>query len=102
MSFERYPTVAASVSANARVICGRVVRWNEDRARNAYSQGWWGRKTLADAIREAAAATPERIVLIDAQERLDCRALYSQTSALAQALLQRVPLGSVVSLMLPN
>jgi cyclohexanecarboxylate-CoA ligase len=94
--------IHSNVSANARVICGRVVRWNEDRARNAYSQGWWSRKTLADAIREAAAATPERIVLIDAQERLDCRALYSQTSALAQALLQRVPIGSVVSLMLPN
>jgi acyl-CoA synthetase (AMP-forming)/AMP-acid ligase II len=33
---------------------------------------------------------------------MDCRSLYEQSSALAQALLARIPPGSVVSMMLPN
>lgn len=69
---------------------------------DAYAQGWWVSATLADAAREAARDTPHRVVLIDGGRRLDCQTLYAQASALAQHLLNRVPVGSVVSFMLPN
>lgn len=41
-------------------------------------------------------------MLIDGDVRLDCRTLYTQASALARALLARLPDGAVVSFMLPN
>ena len=41
-------------------------------------------------------------MLVDGDVRLDCRRLHDQATALAQALLSRMPTGSVVSFMLPN
>lgn len=58
--------------------------------------------TLADALRAAASSTPDRTVLIDGATRLDCRTLHRQAHDLAAAMLQRAPVGSVVSFMLPN
>lgn len=58
--------------------------------------------TLADSLRTAAETTPQRIALVDKDVRLDCAALYTQASGLAAALLSRIPMGSVVSFMLPN
>ena len=58
--------------------------------------------TLADSLRAAARNTPQRTVLVDSDIRLDCATLYDQASALAGALLARMPTGSVVSFMLPN
>jgi cyclohexanecarboxylate-CoA ligase len=85
-----------------KLIAGRRVRWDDERATDAYAHGWWVRGTLADSLVEAAQRTPQRTVLIDGACQLDCRSLYDQASALAQALLARMPTGSVVSLMLPN
>jgi cyclohexanecarboxylate-CoA ligase len=85
-----------------RLIGGRRVRWDDERAADAYARGWWVRGTLADSLVEAAQRTPQRTVLIDGECQLNCRSLYDQASALAQALLARLPTGSVVSLMLPN
>ena len=85
-----------------RLIAGRRVRWDDERATEAYARGWWVRGTLADSLVEAAQRTPQRTVLIDGACQLDCRSLYDRASALAQALLARMPTGSVVSLMLPN
>jgi acyl-CoA synthetase (AMP-forming)/AMP-acid ligase II len=85
-----------------KLIAGRRVRWDDERATEAYARGWWVRGTLADSLVEAAQRTPQRTVLIDGACQLDCRSLYGQASALAQALLARMPTGSVVSLMLPN
>jgi cyclohexanecarboxylate-CoA ligase len=85
-----------------KLIAGRRVRWDDERATEAYARGWWVRGTLADSLVEAAQRTPRRTVLIDGACQLDCRSLYDQASALAQALLARMPAGSVVSLMLPN
>jgi cyclohexanecarboxylate-CoA ligase len=85
-----------------KLIGGRRVRWDDERAADAYARGWWVRGTLADSLVEAAQRTPQRTVLIDGECQLDCRSLYDQASALAQALLARTPTGSVVSLMLPN
>lgn len=58
--------------------------------------------TLADAARDAAHRTPERVVLVDGEIRLDCRTLARRAEDLAQVLLERMPAGSVVSFMLPN
>lgn len=58
--------------------------------------------TLGDTLAQAAAQTPERVLLIDGDVRLTCRELLSRATELAQALLARMPAGSVVSFMLPN
>jgi cyclohexanecarboxylate-CoA ligase len=58
--------------------------------------------TLADALRDAARETPDRVVLVDGDFRLTCAALLDRAAALAHALTVRMPAGSVVSFMLPN
>ncbi len=83
-------------------IGGRSIRWDDDRAADAYDAGLWVRGTLADALREAARCTPDRIVLVDGDARLDCRTLLAKAEALATVLVERMPAGSVVSFMLPN
>jgi cyclohexanecarboxylate-CoA ligase len=85
-----------------KLIGGRMVRWDDERAADAYARGWWVRSTLADSLREAAQRTPQRVALVDGDRRLDCRSLYQQATTLAHALHARIPPGSVVSFMLPN
>ena len=85
-----------------RTIGGRRVRWDEKRARDAYASGLWIKATLADALRTAAEQTPARVLVVDGEHRIDCRALNAQATALARAMLARAPVGSVVSFMLPN
>lgn len=83
-------------------IGGRWVRWDEDRAAQAYAQGWWVRTTLADSLRDAAQRTPERVALVDGDQQVTCRDLYVRATTLAHAMHQRIPPSSVVSFMLPN
>lgn len=71
-------------------------------ASEAYRRGWWVRTTLADSLRMAAERSPHRIVLVDRDVRLDCATLHAQARDVAAALLARMPIGSVVSFMLPN
>lgn len=89
-------------STERRLIAGLWLRWNEQRAADAYARGLWVRETLADALRRAALETPERVLIVDGARRIDCRALHTQATALAQAMLARAPTGSTVSFMLPN
>ncbi|CAJ1586898.1 AMP-binding protein [[Mycobacterium] wendilense] len=58
--------------------------------------------TLADALRDAAARSPDRVLVVDGEVRLTCAELHRQAAALAQSLLARVQPGAVVSFMLPN
>lgn len=81
---------------------GRSIRWDPARAQTAYAEGFWVRKTLGDALKQAALTTPQRVAIVDGNERLRCDALYDQARSLASALLQRAAPGSVVSFMLPN
>jgi acyl-CoA synthetase (AMP-forming)/AMP-acid ligase II len=85
-----------------KLIGGRWVRWDDERAGDAYARGWWVRGTLADSLREAAQRTPQRVALVDGDRRLDCQSLCQQATTLAHALHARIPPGSVVSFMLPN
>lgn len=71
-------------------------------ASEAYRRGLWVHTTLADSLRAAAEASPQRTVLVDKDVRLDCATLSAQAGGLAAALLERMPTGSVVSFMLPN
>jgi acyl-CoA synthetase (AMP-forming)/AMP-acid ligase II len=85
-----------------KLIGDRWVRWDDARAADAYARGWWVRATLADALRDAAQRTPQRVALVDGDRRLDCQSLCQQATTLAHALHARIPPGSVVSFMLPN
>jgi acyl-CoA synthetase (AMP-forming)/AMP-acid ligase II len=87
---------------NRKLIAGRWVRWDDARAQFAYQSGVWSHETLADSLKQAAATAPQRILLVDGSHRIDSRTLYAYASTLAQAMLKRVPPGSVISLMLPN
>ncbi|MFZ0834391.1 MAG: AMP-binding protein [Mycobacterium sp.] len=78
------------------------VRLDGARAADAYERRLWVHSTLADALREAALSEPTRTALVDKDIRVDCRTLHAQASALAHQLSTRMPVGSVVSFMLPN
>ncbi|MET0900935.1 MAG: AMP-binding protein [Mycobacterium sp.] len=78
------------------------MRRDPDTAAAAYAAGLWVHRTLADELRDAAELTPDREVLVDGVHRLDCATLYQQASTVAQHLSARIPVGSVVSFMLPN
>jgi acyl-CoA synthetase (AMP-forming)/AMP-acid ligase II len=85
-----------------KLIGGHRVRWDDERAADAYRHGWWVQSTLADSLREAAQRTPQRVALVDGDHQLDCQSLYQRATVLAHALHSRIPPGSVVSFMLPN
>ena len=69
---------------------------------DAYRDGLWVSTTLADASRDAAQHTPDRVVIVDAGHRITSAQLHEHAVALAGNLLSRMPVGSVVSFMLPN
>lgn len=90
-------------NASRKHIGERSCRYRDsENTAGAYARGWWVDRTLADSLREAAVRAPQRVVVVDGDCRLNCRQLHDQATALAQALLARMPSGSVVSFMLPN
>ena len=58
--------------------------------------------TLADALLEASRSTPDRVLIVDGDITVDAATLHRQATALAAAMSARMPVGSVVSFMLPN
>ena len=95
-------SMSNAVIGGRRIVAGRSIRWDEQRANEAYAQGFWVRETLAEALARAASADPQRVLIIDGPVRLDARSLQAQASALAQTLAARFAPGSVISFMLPN
>lgn len=77
-------------------------RLDEKRSTDAYARGLWVRSTLADSLRDAALRTPTRVAMVDGDIRVDCRTLHARATALAHQMISRMPVGSVVSFMLPN
>lgn len=57
---------------------------------------------LAEALHVAAQDTPDRVLIVDGDVELTAAALCRQAGALATAMSERMPTGSVVSFMLPN
>lgn len=93
----------AGTGAGRRITAaGWDIRWDADQAAQAYADGWWRSDTAADALASAARETPDRILLIDGDHCLTAAGLHDQAQRLAQALLARFPVGSVISFMLPN
>jgi acyl-CoA synthetase (AMP-forming)/AMP-acid ligase II len=90
------------IIAKRKTIAGRSIRWDEARASHAYAEGHWTRETLADALQHAARQTPQRVLLVDGDQRINCAQLQTQATQLARTLLSRAPTGSVVSFLLPN
>jgi acyl-CoA synthetase (AMP-forming)/AMP-acid ligase II len=95
-------TTPSDLTTERKLIAGRWVRWNPEQAAHAYARGLWIRETLADTLSQAAVHTPDRVVVIDGDHRIDCRTLHTQATTLAHAMLARAPSGSVISFMLPN
>ncbi|MBW0012503.1 AMP-binding protein [Mycobacterium sp.] len=85
-----------------KLVSGRSIRWDDERAADAYARGWWVPGTLADSLRNAARHTPHRVAVVDGDRLVDCQSLCAQATTLAHALQDRIPPGSVVSFMLPN
>lgn len=79
-----------------------LVRRDETRAADAYARGLWVSTTLADALADAARHTPDRALVVDGDTTLTARELHDRASALALQLTEWMPVGSVVSFMLPN
>ncbi len=94
--------MSKEISANRKQVAGRSIRWDEARAERAYADRHWVRETLVDALQQTARQTPDRILLVDGDVRVNCAQLHTQATQLAQALLARAPSGSVVSFLLPN
>ena len=90
------------LDAGRKIIAGRSIRWDDDRAAAAYRSGLWVETTLADALRDAATASPDRVLVVDGDVTLTCAGLHTRAAALAAALTARMPVGGVVSFMLPN
>jgi cyclohexanecarboxylate-CoA ligase len=78
------------------------VRHDDARTADSYARGLWVSTTLAHALGEAARRTPDRVLVVDGDVRLDCRTLHDRATVLAHNMLRLVPVGSVVSFMLPN
>ena len=78
------------------------LRHDSAMAEQAYRSGLWGKQTLADALADAARATPDRVLLVDGETRLTAAMLAAQATALAGAMQARMAAGSTVSFMLPN
>jgi acyl-CoA synthetase (AMP-forming)/AMP-acid ligase II len=85
-----------------RVINGISIRWDDARAQHAYENGWWIRQTLAYSLRQAAAGHPDRVLIADSDAQLTAATLLRRATRLAHSLVARIPIGSVVSFMLPN
>lgn len=83
-------------------LSARAIRERRERAALAYTRGWWVRETLADSLRAAAEQTPQRVLIVDGERRIEAQTLRVEATALAQAMLARAPAGSAVSFMLPN
>lgn len=81
---------------------GWSVRNDETLAAQARADGWWADDTIADALRQAAGETPDRVLLTDGTNNVTARQLLAQSEQLARALLARFQPGGVVSFMLPN
>lgn len=95
-------SMTATTDSPRRMLAGRSIRWDAARAEAAYAAGHWVRTTLADSLRDAAAAQPDRVLVAEGAVRITAAALLGRATTLAQALLARFPAGSVITFMLPN
>ena len=94
----------SDLSKDRKLIDGRWVRWNAERAASAYARGLWVRDTLADCLRTGRSGRRRSEWCSSmAIAVLTAMASSAQATALAQRHAEaRSRAGSVVSFMLPN
>ncbi len=86
-----------------RDISGWNVRWDEAQARQWVQDGKWLNRTLADAVREAARDTPERVTQVCGGRPVTAGEVWDNASRLAGALqTQGLQAGDVVAFQTPN
>jgi len=86
-----------------RAIHGWAVRWDDAYARRMHEQGWWLDHTVADLAAPLARDEPDRLLMVDGEQRLTAALLYRRAEALAKAMIARgYKPGTAVSFMLPN
>ncbi|MBW2942712.1 AMP-binding protein [Zhongshania aquimaris] len=90
------------MSAKRKNIAGWSIRWDQKLADQAYADGLWAKETLTDTLGQRAAKHPEHIVIIDGDVHVTAAELYQQAQYLSQHMMSVMPVGSVVSFMLPN
>ena len=82
---------------------GFQVRWSDETAARYKAEGWWRETTLVDAAREAVAADPDRVMLIEGDKRLTRAQAWDEALRLAAFCLDRgLRPGDVISFQLPN
>ena len=82
---------------------GWQVRWDEERARRLKAAGEWRDRTMADFAADIARRDPDRVLIIDGEQRSRAGDVYRQARKLADALLKRgLKPGDRVSYQLPN
>lgn len=84
-------------------ISGWNVRWDDARAAQWVAGGQWLNRTLADAVREAAATDPGRVTQLCGGQEITAGQVWTQAQRLASALWARgFRAGDVVAFQIPN
>jgi acyl-CoA synthetase (AMP-forming)/AMP-acid ligase II len=82
---------------------GFATRWSDDAAASYRAAGYWRDETLADVASRACRDAPDRLLLIEGDQRLTRAEAWDAASRLAAFFLSRgLKRGDVVSFQLPN
>jgi acyl-CoA synthetase (AMP-forming)/AMP-acid ligase II len=82
---------------------GFRVRWSDEAAARYRAEGHWRETTLVDVARDAVAADPERVLLIEGDVRLTRADAWAAASRVASFFRSRgLKSGDVISFQLPN
>ncbi len=86
-----------------RDVGGFPVRWSESYAKQWLDAGYWRRETLADIARAQTEADPDKLLLIEGDQRLSRGQVYQSALRLAGYFQERgAQPGDVVAFQLPN
>ncbi len=80
-----------------KIVAGRSIRWDEQRAQQAYQAGHWVQETLFDCLAKECLHSPNRPLLIEGDTILTPCSLDMQARKLAAYMLATCPQGSVIS-----
>lgn len=82
---------------------GLDIRWSDSTAARYQDEGFWTPTTLVDAARNAVADDPDRVLMIEGEQRLTRHQCWDQALRLAAFMKDRgLTPGDVISFQLPN
>lgn len=86
-----------------RDVGGFPIRWSDTYAQQWLDAGYWRRETLADIARRQTHAAPDKLLLIEGEQRLTRNQVYQSALRLANYFHERgAQPGDVVAFQLPN